>query len=91
MRPGSAGRRGRATQDERCRIAGAAPTLVAERGVGGVTAQQIADGPDVVTGTPHRYASTTAGLLILVQDQTSAAAVDDGGRGAAVVSAAGSR
>lgn len=81
--PGAPGRRERAKEDKRRRIMDAARTLFAERGVGGVTTQQIAERADVAIGTLFLYASTKAELLILVQNQKFAAAIDDGLRAAA--------
>ncbi|KZX20807.1 TetR/AcrR family transcriptional regulator [Rathayibacter tanaceti] len=72
------GRRERAKEDKRRRIADAARELFAERGVGGVTTQQIADRADVAIGTLYLYAATKAELLIMVQNRTFAAAIDDG-------------
>ncbi|MEH0419515.1 TetR/AcrR family transcriptional regulator [Streptomyces sp. B21-083] len=72
------GRRERATQDKRERIMTAARELFAGHGIGGVTTQQIADRADVAIGTLYRYASTKAELLIMVQNEKFAAAVDDG-------------
>jgi len=56
----------------------AARKLFAERGVSGVTTQQIADRADVVIGTLYRYAATKAELPIMVQNEKFAAAIDDG-------------
>ncbi len=81
--PGAPGRRERAKEDKRRRIMDAARTLFAERGVGGVTTQQIAERADVAIGTLFLYASTKAELLILVQNQKFATAIDDGLRAAA--------
>ena len=72
------GRRERAKQDKRERIMTAARELFAEHGVSGVTTQQIADLADVAIGTLYRYASTKAELLIMVQNEKFAAAIDDG-------------
>jgi AcrR family transcriptional regulator len=47
-------------------------------GVGGVTTQQIADHADIAIGTLYLYAATKAELLIMVQNQKFAAAIDDG-------------
>lgn len=79
---GPAGRRERAKEDKRHRIVDAAGALFAEHGVGGVTTQQIADRAGVAIGTLYLYASTKAELLILVQNQKFAIAVDDGLRAA---------
>jgi AcrR family transcriptional regulator len=72
------GRRERAKQDKRERIMAAARELLAQHGVSGVTTQQIADRADVAIGTLYLYASTKAELLIMVQNQKFAAAIDEG-------------
>ena len=72
------GRRELAKQAKRERIMAAARELFAEHGVGGVTTQQIADRADVAIGTLYLYASTKAELLIMVQNEKFAAAIDDG-------------
>lgn len=72
------GRRERAKRDKRERIMAAARELFAEHGVGGVTTQQVADRADVAIGTLYLYAATKAELLIMVQNQKFAAAVDTG-------------
>ncbi|QHE72399.1 TetR/AcrR family transcriptional regulator [Rhodococcus sp. WAY2] len=72
------GRRERAKEDKRRRIAAAARALFAEHGVGGVTTQQIADRADVAIGTLYLYAATKAELLIMVQNQKFATAIDEG-------------
>jgi AcrR family transcriptional regulator len=51
----------------------AARELFAERGVSGVTTQQIADRADVAIGTLYRYAATKAELLIMVQTRPAPA------------------
>ncbi len=75
---GSLGRRERAMADKRRRIMDAARALFAERGVGGVTTQEISDRADVASGTLFRYAATKAELLIMVQNEKFAAAIDAG-------------
>lgn len=72
------GRRERGRQDKSRRILDAARTLFLERGVGGATTQQIADRADVAVGTLFRYAATKAELLIMVQNERFATAIDDG-------------
>ena len=72
------GRRERAKEDKQRRIEEAARVLFAERGVGGVTTQQIADRADVAIGTLYLYAATKAELLIMVQNRKFGAAIDDG-------------
>ncbi|WP_030621445.1 TetR/AcrR family transcriptional regulator [Streptomyces fulvoviolaceus] len=72
------GRRELAKQAKRERIMTAARELFTEHGVGGVTTQQIADRADVAIGTLYLYASTKAELLIMVQNEKFAAAIDVG-------------
>lgn len=72
------GRRERAKRHKRERIMAAARELFAEHGVGGVTTQQVADRADVAIGTLYLYAATKAELLIMVQNQKFAAAIDTG-------------
>lgn len=72
------GRRALAKQDKHQRILGAARSLFAELGVSTVTTQQVADRADVAIGTLFRYASTKAELLIMVQNEKFAAAIQDG-------------
>jgi AcrR family transcriptional regulator len=83
------GRRERAKRDKRERIMAAARELFAEHGVGGVTTQQVADRADVAIGTLYLYASTKAELLIMVQNQKFAAAIDNGLVAAAVTARRG--
>jgi len=79
------GRRERSKQDKRERIRVAAQELFALHGVGGVTTQQIADHADIAIGTLYLYAATKAELLIMVQNQKFATAIDDGVAAAAKV------
>ena len=72
------GRRQRAKEDKRRRIASAARELFAERGIGGVTTQQIADRADVAIGTLFLYAATKAELLIMVQNRKFGDAIETG-------------
>jgi len=88
-RPGSTGRRERAKEDKRRRIMDAARALFAEHGVGGVTTQRIADRADVAIGTLYLYASTKAELLILVQNEKFATAIDEGLHAAGAAARAG--
>lgn len=81
------GRGERAKGDKRERIMAAARQLFAERGVSGVTTQQIAGRADAAIGTLYRYAATKAELLIMVQNEKFAAAID----GLAAVKAAAGR
>src|SRR6185437_10196120 len=60
----------------------AARELFAEHGVSGVTTQQIANQADIAIGTLYHYASTKAELLIMVQNEKFAAAIDEDGQGA---------
>lgn len=77
------GRRALAKQHKHQRILEAAHELFAERGVSRVTTQQVADQADVAIGTLFRYASTKAELLIMVQNEKFAVAIDDGRAAAA--------
>jgi AcrR family transcriptional regulator len=72
------GRRERAKKDKTERIMTAARELFAEHGVNGVTTQQIAERADVAIGTLYLYASTKAELLIMVQNDKFADAIDEG-------------
>ncbi|MEU3491677.1 TetR/AcrR family transcriptional regulator [Streptomyces massasporeus] len=56
----------------------AARDLFAEHGVSGVTTQQIAHRADAAIGALYLYASTKAELLIMVQNEKFAAAIDSG-------------
>ena len=68
------GRREQAKQDKRRRVMAAARELFVERGVSGVTTQQVADRAGVAIGTLYLYASTKAQLLTMVQNAKFAAA-----------------
>ncbi|MFM9443059.1 TetR/AcrR family transcriptional regulator [Streptomyces acidiscabies] len=72
------GRRELAKQAKRERIMTAARELFAAHGVDRVTTQQVARRADVAIGTLYLYASTKAELLIMVQNEKFAAAVDSG-------------
>lgn len=74
----SLGRRERAKLEKLERIKAAARGLFSELGVSSVTTQQIADRADVAIGTLYLYASTKAELLIMVQNDKFAAAIDEG-------------
>lgn len=78
LRLGAVGRRERAKEDKHRRVEGAARVLFAERGFGAVTTQQVADRAGIAIGTLYLYVSTKAELLIMVQNQKFAAAIDDG-------------
>jgi AcrR family transcriptional regulator len=80
------GRWERAKQDKRDRSVAAARELFAEHGVGEVTTQQVADRADAAIDP---YASTKAELLIMVQNQRFAAAIDTGLAAAAVTARRG--
>lgn len=71
-------RRERAKIDKHRRILGAARDLFDELGVSAVTTQQVADRADVSVGTLFRYATTKAELLIMVQNEKFAAAIEAG-------------
>ncbi|MEJ8284338.1 TetR/AcrR family transcriptional regulator [Curtobacterium citreum] len=71
-------RRERAKEDKSRRIVAAARALFAEHGVSRVTTQQIADRADVAVGTLFRYAASKAELLIMVQNEEFAAAIEEG-------------
>lgn len=74
----SRGRREQAKEDKRRRIVSAAAALFAEHGIEQVTTQHIADRADAAIGTLYLYAATKAELLIMVQNQIFATAIDDG-------------
>lgn len=71
-------RRERAKEDKSRRIVAAARALFVEHGMSGVTTQQIADRADVAVGTLFRYAASKAELLIMVQNEKFAAAIEEG-------------
>ena len=72
------GRRERAKQDKPERIMAAARELFAEHGRQRGHDAQVADRADVAIGTLYLHASTKAELLIMVQNEKFAAAIDDG-------------
>lgn len=80
---GSLGRRERSKLDKLERITAAAGELFADRGVDDVTTQEIADRADIGTGTLFLYAKTKGELLLLVQNSSYAAALEEGRAGAA--------
>lgn len=88
--PPSTGRRARAMADKRRRITDAATALFARKGADGVTTQQIADEADVAIGTLFRYAATKAELVMMVQNEKFADAVDRGIRTASLAAPAAS-
>jgi TetR/AcrR family transcriptional regulator len=77
------GRRERNKQDKLDRIMAAATALFAERGIGDVTTQQIADRADIGTGTLFLYARTKGELLLMVQNSLYADALAEGSAAAA--------
>jgi AcrR family transcriptional regulator len=79
-RPPSASpsRRERNKQEKLDRITAAATELFAERGVDDVTTQEIADKADIGAGTLFLYAKSKGELLLLVQNSTYAAALEEG-------------
>lgn len=72
------GRRERNKRDKLQRITTAATELFASRGVDDVTTQEIAERADVGAGTLFLYARTKGELLLLVQNATYAAALEQG-------------
>ena len=79
-----AGRRERNKQQKLERIMDAARELFAEHGVDEVTTQQIAEKADIGAGTLFLYAKSKGELLLLVQNDAYATALDRGQKGAAV-------
>src|SRR5690348_1450451 len=77
------GRRERNKQDKLDRIIAAAGELFARHGVDEVTTQQIADKADIGTGTLFLYAKTKGELLLLVQNTSYVAALEEGRAAAA--------
>ncbi|WP_314146267.1 helix-turn-helix domain-containing protein [uncultured Leifsonia sp.] len=80
--PAAPGRRERNKQEKLDRIIAAAGRLFAERGVGEVTTQEVADAADIGAGTLFFYARTKGELLLMVQNALYADALEKG-RGAA--------
>lgn len=72
------GRRERNKQQKLDRITAAARELFAERCADDVTTQQIADRADIGAGTLFLYAKTKGELLLLVQNNAYAAALERG-------------
>lgn len=77
------GRRERNKLDKLERITAAAGELFAERGVGDVTTQEIADRADIGTGTLFLYAKTKGELLLLVQNSMYETVLEEGRAAAA--------
>lgn len=72
------GRRERNKQDKLERIIAAARELFDTYGVDAVTTQQIADKADIGTGTLFLYAKSKGELLLLVQNSSYVAALEQG-------------
>lgn len=72
------GRRERAKEEKLKRILSAASYLLAKEGINSVTTQQVADKADIAIGTLYLYAGTKAELLIMVQNQKFATAIEEG-------------
>lgn len=70
-------RRDGSKEDKRRQIMDVARDLFAEHGVRGVTMQQIADSAGVAIGTLYLYVATKAELLIMVQNQKFATAIEE--------------
>jgi TetR/AcrR family transcriptional regulator len=72
------GRRERNKRDKLERIIAAARELFDAYGVDAVTTQQIADKADIGTGTLFLYAKSKSELLLLVQNSSYVAALEEG-------------
>ena len=72
------GRRERNKQEKLDRIIAAARELFDTYGVDSVTTQQIADKADIGTGTLFLYARSKSELLLLVQNSSYVAALEEG-------------
>lgn len=72
------GRRERNKQEKLERIIAAARELFDTYGVDAVTTQQIADKADIGTGTLFLYAKSKSELLLLVQNSSYVAALEEG-------------
>ena len=72
------GRRERNKRDKLERIIAAARDLFDTYGVDAVTTQQIADKADIGTGTLFLYAKSKSELLLLVQNSSYVAALEEG-------------
>jgi TetR/AcrR family transcriptional regulator len=82
------GRRERNKQQKLDRIMDAARELFAQHGVDEVTTQQIAEKADIGAGTLFLYAKSKGELLLLVQNDAYATALERGQRAAAGESSA---
>ena len=76
--PQPVGRRERNKQEKLERIIAAARELFDTYGVDAVTTQQIADKADIGTGTLFLYAKSKSELLLLVQNSSYVAALEQG-------------
>ena len=76
--PQPIGRRERNKRDKLERIIAAARELFDAYGVDAVTTQQIADKADIGTGTLFLYARSKSELLLLVQNSSYVAALEEG-------------
>ena len=76
--PQPVGRRERNKRDKLERIIAAARELFDTYGVDAVTTQQIADKADIGTGTLFLYAKSKSELLLLVQNSSYVAALEEG-------------
>lgn len=85
--PGLVGRRDRNMQDKHVRIFRAAAELFDARGFAAVTTQAISDRADVAAGTLFRYAASKDELLLMVYNQRLRAALKQGERVAADLTA----
>ena len=81
--PQPIGRRERNKRDKLERIIAAARELFETYGVDAVTTQQIADKADIGTGTLFLYAKSKSELLLLVQNSSYVAALEEGKAAAA--------
>lgn len=81
--PQPVGRRERNKRDKLERIIAAARELFDTYGVDAVTTQQIADKADIGTGTLFLYAKSKSELLLLVQNSSYVAALEEGKAAAA--------
>jgi TetR/AcrR family transcriptional regulator len=72
------GRRERNKRDKLERIIAAARELFDSNGVDAVTTQQIADRADIGTGTLFLYAKSKSELLLMVQNSSYVAALEEG-------------
>lgn len=76
--PSVPGRRERNKQEKLDRIVAAAGALFADRGVDDVTTQEVAAAANIGTGTLFFYARTKGELLLMVQNELYAEALQEG-------------